>query len=411
LKERFNIYLYAPTINFLYLSTRQSVLSTTWPHFTLLGQSLGSLILAHDAFTLLTPDIFIDTMGYAFALALCKFLFPEVPTAAYVHYPTISTDMLGSLDSEGDAGHGLNAGAGKGWKGKAKGLYWRLFARLYGWVGGRVDVVMTNSSWTQNHIQQLWGPSRSKQKQTFPVEVISPPCAVEELLRKIQVSPESERKRKPILLYIAQFRPEKNHQLILKAFASYLHSSTTTTASSNTNPNEHPKPSPPNLLLIGSVRDPADGTYIYSLRLLTHELHITDSVTFLLNVPWPTILHHLSTASVGVNAMWNEHFGIGVVEYQAAGLISVVNDSGGPKFDIVVDEGEGALRGPTGYLASTEEEFAEGFRKALGLGTEEKVEMRERARKSARRFSEEVFEEKWIRQLKRLVELQSRGHS
>jgi len=77
----------------------------------------------------------------------------------------------------------------------------------------------------------------------------------------------------------------------------------------------------------------------------------------------------------------------------------------------VVDEGEGALRGPTGYLASTEEEFAEGFRKALGLGTEEKVEMRERARKSARRFSEEVFEEKWIRQLKRLVELQSRGHS
>jgi alpha-1,2-mannosyltransferase len=35
--------------------------------------------------------------------------------------------------------------------------------------------------------------------------------------------------------------------------------------------------------------------------------------------------------------MWNEHFGIGVVEYQAAGLISVVNNSGGPKIDIVVD--------------------------------------------------------------------------
>jgi hypothetical protein len=34
--------------------------------------------------------------------------------------------------------------------------------------------------------------------------------------------------------------------------------------------------------------------------------------------------------------MWNEHFGIGVVEYQAAGLISVVDDSGGPKYDIVV---------------------------------------------------------------------------
>jgi alpha-1,2-mannosyltransferase len=45
----------------------------------------------------------------------------------------------------------------------------------------------------------------------------------------------------------------------------------------------------------------------------------------------------MGVASVGVNGMWNEHFGIGVVEYQAAGLISVVNDSGGPKLDIVVE--------------------------------------------------------------------------
>ncbi len=42
--------------------------------------------------------------------------------------------------------------------------------------------------------------------------------------------------------------------------------------------------------------------------------------------------------------MWNEHFGIGVVEYQAAGLISIVDDSGGPKADIVVDYNGG----PTG---------------------------------------------------------------
>jgi alpha-1,2-mannosyltransferase len=45
--------------------------------------------------------------------------------------------------------------------------------------------------------------------------------------------------------------------------------------------------------------------------------------------------------------MWNEHFGIGVVEYQAAGLISVVNDSGGPKEDIVVD----VDGGPTGKFS------------------------------------------------------------
>ena len=79
---------------------------------TLLGQSLGSLITAYDAFSLLAPDIFIDTMGYAFALGFCKLLFPSVPTGAYVHYPTISTDMLSSLNAAvSDAPKlGVNAG-------------------------------------------------------------------------------------------------------------------------------------------------------------------------------------------------------------------------------------------------------------------------------------------------------------
>lgn len=39
--------------------------------------------------------------------------------------------------------------------------------------------------------------------------------------------------------------------------------------------------------------------------------------------------------------MWNEYFGIGVVEYQVVGLIFVVYNSGGFKFDIVIEiEGE-----------------------------------------------------------------------
>lgn len=123
---------------------------------TLLGQSLGSLIVAYDAFTLLVPDVFIDTMGYAFTLALCKWLFPTVPVGAYVHYPTISTDMLASLDDQSGV-QGINSGAGKGWKGKIKRRYWQLFARLYGWVGQQIDVVMCNSSWTAAHIRSLWG--------------------------------------------------------------------------------------------------------------------------------------------------------------------------------------------------------------------------------------------------------------
>jgi alpha-1,2-mannosyltransferase len=345
---------------FLYLSTRHYVSASRYPHFTLLLQSLGSLVLAHDAFSLLVPDIFIDTMGYAFALALSKFYFPNVPTAAYVHYPTISTDMLGSLvpttnagdsiakgvasgsaeDRETEDQRGVNAGKGVGWRGWAKRHYWVMFAQLYGWVGADVDVVMANSSWTANHIRNIWGPARERRQARRGVkslgkgnvEVVFPPVAVEELEREIEVSPESEKKREKMLLYIAQFRPEKNHTLILRAFAKMLEQ----------RPDIKAK-----LVLVGSVRHSDDATRVYNYRLLTNELHIKQQTEFHTDASWPDILDWLRRSSVGVNGMWNEHFGIGVVEYQAAGLISVVHDSAGPKQDIVI-EIEGA---PTGTFS------------------------------------------------------------
>lgn len=328
--NRFNIDLNAARVSFVYLSTREWVLASRWPHFTLLGQSLGSLVLGWDAFNLVVPDILVDTIGYAFVLALSKWLFPTVPTVAYVHYPTISTDMLDTLGDEIE-GRGLNAGTGKGWKGKAKLYYWKLFAWLYSWVGGHVDVVMTNSSWTQAHITSLWATPRSKRNKQYPISVVYPPCAVEELHEKISVDRDSERQRTKTIIYISQFRPEKVHHVVISAFAKFLKS---------LNPDE-PKPK---LILCGSVRDDRDEKLVYKLRLQAQE--IKEHVEFAVNAKWPQLLELLRTSSIGANGMWNEHFGIGVVEYQAAGLISVVNDSGGPKEDIVVDvDGK-----PTGQL-------------------------------------------------------------
>lgn len=322
---RFNIELHAPTITFLYLSKRHWVLASTWPRFTLLGQSIGSVILAWDAFSLAVPDIFVDTMGYAFALGLCKFLFPTVPTGAYVHYPTISTDMLESLDPDSPLGaQGVNAGRGVGAQGTAKKIYWQLFARLYSWVGSSIDIVMTNSTWTQAHVTSLWASGRGKKNQTDPIVAVYPPVAVREMEQEVEVSPESEKKRQPVLVYIAQFRPEKNHQLIVQSFAKFV--ATKSEASKDAR-----------LVLIGSVRDDSDSKRVYQLRLLVNELGIKDRVDFHLDATWPEILEWLRKASVGVNGMWNEHFGIGVVEYQAAGLISVVHNSGGPKLDIVTE--------------------------------------------------------------------------
>ncbi|ROT43587.1 family 4 glycosyltransferase [Sodiomyces alkalinus F11] len=400
-KTRFNIDLHPDTLFFLHLSTRHLVLASTWPHFTLLGQSLGSMVLAWDAFGQLVPDLFIDTMGYAFALGLSKFLFPSVPTAAYVHYPTISTDMLESLDPKSTVGsQGVNAGQGVGARGVVKRAYWRLFAALYARVGSTADVVMTNSSWTQAHIQQIWGPRRVIRSRTHPIAVVYPPCAVEELESTVEVSAASEARREEIILYIAQFRPEKNHKLILGAFAELRK-------------REIPALRDARLVLVGSVRDDSDSKRVYELRLLTNELGIRNHVDFRLDVPWPDILDWLRRASVGANGMWNEHFGIGVVEYQAAGLISVVHDSGGPKLDIVVDvDGE-----PTGtfgtffffffffffscYHATTATEFADGFEKALSI--KDPLAMRQRARRSAQRFGEEEFARRWQAQMEVLI--------
>ena len=389
-KRKFNIILDALHIEFLYLTTRHWILPSRYRHFTLLGQSLGSLVVAYDAFSLFVPDVFVDTMGYSFTTAFCSYLFPDVPTGAYVHYPTISTDMLESL--AGEQGEGLNAGAGKGWKGFAKKRYWQLFARLYGWTGGCTDVVMTNSSWTQAHISSLWNSSRQRKRKSSAIGVVFPPVAVDELEQGIEVDEASENQRSDVIVYIAQFRPEKNHELILRAFAEFTHP-----------PNEPDKKpgAGARLLLIGNVRDSEDEKRIYALRLLAHDLKIKEEVQFACNSPWPDMLKSLGKSSVGVNGMWNEHFGIGVVEYQAAGLIGVVNNSGGPKNDIVVDV-DGL---PTGYHASTASEYAAAFENALSLSLPDKIAMRQRARKSAKRFTEEAFADRWLEHVANLVKL------
>ncbi|KAI8956941.1 glycosyltransferase family 4 protein [Daldinia sp. FL1419] len=384
-KNTFSIDIHPPTIHFLYLTTRQWVLSSTWPHMTLLGQSIGSVIMGFDAFNLLVPDIFVDTMGYAFVLGLSKILFPDVPTAAYVHYPTISTDMLDSLDPKTAVGsQGVNAGKGVGAKGVLKKYYWKIFAAIYSWMGASVDVVMTNSSWTQNHIKSLWGPRRKQRGKGHPIAVVYPPCAVHDIERAVEISEESEKRRQKYLVYIAQFRPEKNHQLILQSFAEFVKTGT-------------PSAKEAKLVLLGSVRGDDDSRRVYTLRLLVNELQIKDQVIFQLDAPWSEILQWLGKAFVGVNGMWNEHFGIGVVEYLAAGLISVVHDSGGPKLDIVTDvDGQ-----PTGFHASTTSEFADGFEKALSHP--DPLSVRRRARLSSRRFSEEEFAKKWLAELEKLV--------
>lgn len=83
--------------------------------------------------------------------------------------------------------------------------------------------------------------------------------------------------------------------------------------------------------------------------------------------------------------MWNEHFGIGVVELLAAGVLTVAHDSGGPRSDILRADAAGR---PIGFAAVSAEEYASAM--AAALNTRDTV-MQARARSAMEAFSEKQF--------------------
>lgn len=76
-------------ISFVYLRGRWLLRANLYPILTMLAQSVASMLVASEALARATPDVFVDTTGFAFTfpvawLACCR-------VGAYVHYPTIST--------------------------------------------------------------------------------------------------------------------------------------------------------------------------------------------------------------------------------------------------------------------------------------------------------------------------------
>lgn len=92
-KNVFNINLENDSITFVYLKLRYLVEAKRYPAFTLLCQSIGSMVLGLEALIRFPPDIYLDTMGYAFTLPLFRFV-GSCRVGCYIHYPTISTEML-----------------------------------------------------------------------------------------------------------------------------------------------------------------------------------------------------------------------------------------------------------------------------------------------------------------------------
>ena len=306
-KVKFDYDLDSDRIFFISLKLRYLVDSSTWKHFTLIGQAIGSMMLAFESIIKCPPDIWIDTMGYPFSYPIVARFLKRIPIVTYTHYPIMSKDMLNKLFKMPK----------KGIKVYGKILYWKIFMLIYQSIGSKIDIVITNSTWTNDHIKQIW--------QSNTCKIIYPPCSTEKLVDWKQKFGTARGERLNQAIVLAQFRPEKRHKLIIESYATFLK-------------NLPDSVSPIKLIMAGATRSKQDEDYVKSLQDWSeNDLKIPKNlISFEKNLPFDKIEILLNKSTFGINAMWNEHFGIAVVEYMASGLIPIVHASAGPLLDIVI---------------------------------------------------------------------------
>jgi alpha-1,2-mannosyltransferase len=353
IKKTFNIVL-PKNIKLVPLISRRLLEASLYPRFTLLLQSLASMIVGLEALIRYNPHVYIDSTGYAFTFVFAKVFGCKV--LCYVHYPTISTDMLSRVSDRVSTHNNNDSISNSTFKTNAKLIYYQLFAKLYGIVGYYLtDHVMVNSTWTRGHIEFIWGKK---------VDLVYPPVSVQDFLGY----PLED--RKPYILSIGQFRPEKDHKLQIESFLLFLEKSGNKTAE---------------LILLGGCRDSGDEARVQELRDLASKC---DRIKFVVNATFEEKEFYLKHSLIGLHTMWNEHFGICIVEYQASGLIPLAHKSGGPLADIVVDyQGK-----KTGYLADNKDDYAKYMDQIFKEYNGKKSDLQIGSREISKRFSQLEFE-------------------
>mmetsp|Transcript_41038 Transcript_41038/g.41922 ORF Transcript_41038/g.41922 Transcript_41038/m.41922 type:complete len:419 (+) Transcript_41038:3-1259(+) len=355
-------------ISLIYIRSRSLLEAKRYPVFTMLCQSLSSMIVAIECVLRLTPEVYIDTTGASFPYPLLRAL-TSTRVIAYVHYPTISQDMLNLVAEKRPSYNNDARITSSGTRSSMKLLYYRLFASVYHVAGLCADTVMVNSSWTERHIRSLW----SRRNCSHPRIIrVYPPCNTENWLKL----PSGPRKRQ--ILSLGQFRPEKDHRLQLQAFYMLRQ--------------QGKRYEDVTLVMFGGCRGAEDVELVDRLHDEAKRMGLQDHVIFHVNGSYSELVTALTEAAVGLHTMWNEHFGISVVEMMAAGLVVVAHKSGGPLEDIIRSEKDG--EGILGYLADSPETYADCLAHALNsYDTNEDKEVRKRARESVERFSDKIFRE------------------
>ncbi|TPX37982.1 GDP-Man:Man3GlcNAc2-PP-dolichol alpha-1,2-mannosyltransferase [Synchytrium microbalum] len=371
--DQFDIEIDNSRLHLVYLDRTAWLDAKKYPFMTLIMQSLGSMFVGWEALQKLKPDIFIETTGFAFINPIAKWFSCRV--VSYVHYPTISTDMLKKVESRVEDFNNVSRIAGSGFLTRLKLRYYQVFAMIYGHVGSYADLVLVNSTWTLDHVNAIWNvPERTS--------IVYPPCDFNSLQAL------STDKRENLIVSVAQFRPEKAHPLQLEAFAKLLH--------------QHPDLKNWKLVLLGSSRNDEDAQRVKALRELVATYQLQDHVVFEVNAPYSKLKEYFGRGRIGLHTMWNEHFGISIVEYMAAGLIVVAHNSGGPKSDIVTDS---PTQGIAGFLATNSDEFADALYRAITLNVHERQHIVEYAREKTETFSTQPFEDGFLQSVLQLCEM------
>ncbi|KAF7988180.1 hypothetical protein HCN44_007674 [Aphidius gifuensis] len=359
-------------IEFIYLHRRKWIEADCYPRLTLLAQSIGSIYLGFEALKSYQPDIFIDTMGYAFTYPLFKYI-GGCSIGSYTHYPTISTDMLRHVYRRVESHNNHRTIARNPFLSGAKILYYHLFAILYGLMGSCADIIMVNSSWTEEHINAIW-------KCPLKTHRVYPPCDIVRLVNLPLLS-NAEKGGVIRIISVAQFRPEKNHQLMIRIMYE-LRSIIKDDLWKNIK-----------LVLVGSCRNDDDKNRVKDMQDLSKYFAVDENVEFKLNLTYNELINEYQMSTIGIHTMWNEHFGISVVECMAAGLITIAHDSGGPRSDII----ETQQGSQTGFLAWNAIEYANIIKHIISLSDDDKNNIINAARASVSRFSCETFEREFLR--------------
>ena len=287
------------------------------------GQSLGSIVLACEALLRAPASLFIDSTGFAFTYPVARLAFGS-HVHCYTHYPTISSDMLAVVFARRPAHNNSAAVSRSAVLARAKWLYYRAFSLAYSLAGRAAHLVFVNSTWTRGHIDAMWSlpagrvhtvypPCDTKTLQQIPLGIVQPWGASS--AAGSQTAAAAVHVREPMIMSLAQFRPEKDHALQLRAFALFLERMRAQAAERGV------PPLSVTLALLGGVRDAGDEARVAELRALAAELGIADRVLFELNRPAEVVHSYLRRSVAALHTMWNEHFGIGVVEFMAAGSV------------------------------------------------------------------------------------------